>query len=171
MRSLELSLFADYFQIYIQDESASGDLSESWNDEATARLLAVAPGAIGIGTVRNMDVPVVVEIHDQEPANGLSDCDHVVEAELKVSSGRIVAAGCTDYFPDARRVELSPGNYRVRVSYGALGSVSEDGLSGEDHYRVQLWLGPPTPVRVLKQRSAFACPGRHLIPVSRLSWR
>jgi hypothetical protein len=152
MRSLELSLFADYFQFYIQDESATGDLSEHWNEEATARLLAVAPGTIGIGTVRNMDVSAVVEIHDQEPAHDLSEWDHVVEAELNISSGRIVIAGCTDYFPDARRIEVSPGGYRSRVSYGALDSVSEDGLSGEDRYRVQLWFGPPTPVRVLKQR-------------------
>src|SRR5262249_1942897 len=152
MPSLELSLFADYFQIYVQDECANGDLSESWNEEATARLLAVAPGMIGISTVRNMDVPVVLEIHDQEPADDAADWDHVVETELKVPSGRIVVAGCTDYFPDAKRVEVSPGNYRARVSYGALGSVSDDGLSGEDRYRVQLWLVPPTPVRVLKQR-------------------
>ena len=153
MRSLELSLFADYFQFYIQDEAANGDLSESWNEEATARLLAVAPGTIGIGTVRNMNVPVAVEVHDREPNDDSSEWDHVVEAELNVASGRIVVAGCTDYFPDAKRVEVSPGSYRARVSYGALDSLSEDGLSGEDRYRVQLWLGPPMPLRVLKQRS------------------
>lgn len=153
MRSVELSLFADYFQFYIQDEAADGDLSESWNEQATARLLAVAPGTIGIGTVRNMDVPVAVEVHEREPNDDSSKWDHVVEAELNVASGRIVVAGCTDYFPDAKRVDVSPGSYRARVSYGALNSLSEDGLSGEDRYRVQLWLGPPTPVRVLKHRS------------------
>jgi hypothetical protein len=154
MRSLELSLFADYFQFYIQDEAANGDLSESWNEEATARLLAVAPGTIGIGTVRDMDVPVAVEIHEQEPNDDRSDWDHVVEAELNVTSGRIVLAGCTDYFPDAKRVQVQVGSYRARVSYGKLQTLSEDGVSGEDHYRVQLWLGPPMPVRVVKQRQA-----------------
>jgi hypothetical protein len=154
MKSLELSLFADYFQFYIQDEAATGDLSESWNEEATARLLAEAPGVIGIGTARNMDVPVAVEIHDQEPDDDSSAWDHVVEAQLNLASGRIVVAGCTDYFPDAKRVEVPVGSYRARVSYGALKTLSEDGLSGEDHYRVQLWLAPPMPVRVLKQRQA-----------------
>jgi hypothetical protein len=153
MRSLELSLLADYFQVYIQDESASGALSESWTEEATARLLALAPGAIGIGTVRNMHVPVAVEIHDQEPDDDSSEWDHVVEAELNVVSGRIVVAGCTNYFPEAKRVEVSAGAYRARVSYGGLDTLSEDGLSGEDN-RVQLWLAPPSPIRVLKQRSA-----------------
>jgi hypothetical protein len=153
MNSLKLSLFADYSQFYIQDEAATGDLSESWGEEATARLLAEAPGAIGIGTARNMDVPVAVEIHDKEPDDDSSAWDHVIEAQLDVASGRIVVAGRTDYFPDAKCVNIPPGTYRARVSYGALGSVSEDGLTGDDHYRVQLWLGPPTPVRVLKQRA------------------
>src|SRR5262245_38672877 len=68
IKSAELSLFADYFQFYIQDEAVVGDLSQSWGEEATSRLLAIAPGTIGIGTVRNMDVPVVIEIHDQARA-------------------------------------------------------------------------------------------------------
>lgn len=153
MQSLQLSLMADYFQFYIQDESAKGDLSESWNEEATARLLATAPGAIGIGTVRNMIVPVVVEIRDHEPDDDSSEWDHVVEAQLDVASGRVVVAGCTDYFPDAARAEARPGCYRARVSYGALNTLSEDELSGNDHYRVQLWPALPTTVRILKRRS------------------
>jgi hypothetical protein len=152
IKSLELSLFADYFQFYIQDEAAAGDLSQSWSQEAVDRLLAIAPGTIGIGTVRNMDVPVAIEIHDQEPDDDSSEWDYVVEAALNVASGRIVAAGCTDYFPDALRVEVPSGSYRVRVSYGGLDSISKDGLSGQDHYRVQLWLAPSTAVHVLKQR-------------------
>ena len=153
MKSHELSLFADYFQFYIQDEAAAGGLSNSWNEEATARLLAIAPGTIGIGTVRKMNVPVVVEIRDQEPRDDFSDWDHAVEASLDVASGRLVIAGRTDYFPDAMRVEVRPGCYRARVSYGALDTLSEDRLSGDDHYRVQLWPGLPTAVHVLKQRS------------------
>jgi hypothetical protein len=151
-KSLELTLFADYFQFYIQDEAVTGDLSQSWNQEATDRLLAIAPGTIGIGTVRDMDVPVTIEIHDGEPGDDSSRWDHVTEASLVVVSERVVVAGCTDYFPDAARIEVTPGSYRARVSYGALNKLSADGLSGEDHYRVQLWLAPTTEVRVRKQR-------------------
>jgi hypothetical protein len=61
MRSFALKLLADYHQFYIQDEAADGDLSDSWDDAATARLLAIAPGTIGIGTVRNAEVPVTIE--------------------------------------------------------------------------------------------------------------
>jgi hypothetical protein len=155
MRSFNFSLFADYFQLYLQDEAASGDLSQSWDEEATERLLAIAPGTIGVGTVRNMFVPVLLEIHDQEPNNDFRAWDHVVECSLDVSSGRVVIAGCTDYFPDAARIETPPGHYRARVSYGALDTLSEseDGLNGDDRYRLQLWLAAPMAPRVVKQRS------------------
>ena len=124
MKSFELTLFADYFQFYIQDEAANGDLSDAWNKETTERLLALAPGTVGIGTVRNMDVPVTVEILEHAPDDDSSEWDHVVEASLDVESGRIVIAGCTDYVPDAKRIEVAPGSYRVRVSYGALDTLS-----------------------------------------------
>ena len=153
VKSRELFLFADYFQFYIQDEAATGDLSNSWNEEATARMLAVAPGAIGIATARNMHVPVALEIHDQDSGDDISAWDHVVEASLHVTSGRIVIAGCTDYFSDAVRVEVPSGSHRVRVFYGLLDTLSEDGLSGDDHYKVQLWPGLPTAARILKHRA------------------
>ena len=152
MKSFKLSLFADYFQFYIQDETVTGDLSDAWNEEAVDRLLAIAPGTIGIGTVRNMDVPVVVEIRDREPDDDSSEWDHVVEASLEVTSGRTVIAGCIDYFPDAMRIPIPPAVYRIRVSYGGLDTLSDDGLEGDDHYRLQLWPATSIAVCVLKQR-------------------
>jgi hypothetical protein len=98
-----------------------------------------------------MDVPVRVEIHEQEPDGEFSEWDHIVEADLDVASGRIVVAGCTDDFAKAMRIEIPSGDYRARVSYGALDTLSEDGLSGSDRYRVQLWLAPSIGVRILKR--------------------
>jgi hypothetical protein len=66
-RAQRFDLLADYFQLYLQDEGATGDLSNSWGPEAVERLLAMAPGMIGVGTVRNMTVPVEMEIAGQEP--------------------------------------------------------------------------------------------------------
>ena len=146
-------LFADYFQFYLQDESAAGDLSESWTNEAVARLLAVAPGTIGVGTVRNMFVPVTLEIVDRAPVIDLSRWDHVVECDIDVPSGRLVIAGCTDYFPDAARVAVHPGHYRVRIGYGRLDDLSEDGLEGGDHYDLVLWKSEPMGLEILKQHA------------------
>jgi len=154
MNSTRLNLFADYFQFYLQDESAEGDLSDSWTDEATDRLLAVAPGTVGVGTVRNMEVPVRVDVLEGEPPLDAEAWDHMTECSIQIDSGRLVVAGCTDYFPEAVRIPLAPGTYAVRVSYGGLASLSADGLDGDDHYRVQLWPGVPTAARVLKQRAA-----------------
>jgi hypothetical protein len=153
MPHYDLKVFADYYQFYIQDEPADGDLSECWSDEAVARLLAIAPGVVGIGTVRNTTVPVTLELLESEPSANLADYDHVVECSLSVQSGRIVVAGCTDYFPDAVRIDAPPGMYRVRISYSGLASVSPDGLDGDDRYRLELWQAPAIGPTVLKQRA------------------
>lgn len=152
MQRLEYKLVADYYQFYLQDESAKGDLSASWTQEAVDRLLAVAPGTIGVGTVRNMTVPVLVEVADMEPDEDSTGWDQVNECSLEVQSGRIGVAGCTDYFPDAARIEVSPGSYRARLYYGSLDALSDDGLDGDDHYKIVLWRAAPAPLRVLKQR-------------------
>ena len=154
MKSHRFELLADYSQFYLQDdEQQLGNLSEAWTEEAVDRLLAVAPGVVGIGTVRSMRVAATVEVHETEPEADLQAWDHIAECDLEVKTGRIVVAGCTDYFPDAARIAVRPGLYRARASYGGLGSVSEDGLEGDDHYRVQLWPAPtPGGVRLIKRR-------------------
>ena len=150
MLSRAYELFADYHQFYLQDEDADGDLSDAWTDEAVANLMAVVEGAVGVGTVRNMDVPVDLEVHANEPELDAAEWDRVNECSLSVHSGKLVIAGCTDYFPDAERIDLEPGMYRLRISYGQLKSVSVDGLHGSDHYRVQLWLGSEIIPTVIK---------------------
>ena len=60
-------LFADYFQFYLQDEGAESDNGNSWTDEAVEQLLDVSPGIINVGTVRNMDVSVSVEVLEAAP--------------------------------------------------------------------------------------------------------
>jgi hypothetical protein len=147
------NLFADYFQFYLQDEATAGDLSDSWTDEAVARLLAVAPGTVGVGTVRNMEVPVTLEILASEPPVNVMDYDHIVEGSLAVAGKNLVIAGCTDYFPDAARIQVDPGTYRIRVCFSGLDSLSEDGLDGEDRYHLQLWPAPLADVAVVKQRA------------------
>jgi hypothetical protein len=145
-----LELFADYLQ---DDDQELGSLSDAWTQEAVDRLLATGQGVVGIGTVRNMIVPVEVEIHDREPADDSDDWDQIVECALEITTGRIVVAGCTDYFPDAARIEVAPAIYAVRASYGNLDALSEDGLEGDDRYRIQLWAtSNPIPTQVRKRR-------------------
>ena len=142
MAKHSFELFADYFQFYLADEKWHGDLSDAWTDDAVAQLLAVAHGVVGVGTARNMDVPVEVEVVDHAPIDDLLGWDRVNECTLEVPSGQIVIAGCTDYWPDATRIPVTQGTYRARVYYGELDSVSEDGMDGADHYRIALWPAP-----------------------------
>jgi hypothetical protein len=155
MRRFDFQLLAAYQQFHLQDESANANLGESfWTDAAVGRLLAVAPGAIGVSTARDSFVPVGVEVHDTEPEPDLEPWDHVTECSLEIPTGRVVIMGCTEAFPEAARIEVPPAVYRARISYGALDTVSENRREGDDRYLVQLWRAPAIEPRVLKQRDA-----------------
>ena len=147
----EFELFADYHQFYLQDEEAEGDLSDNWTEQAVESLLALAPGTTGVGTVRNMIVPVTIEVHDGEPEKDFALWEQINEWSIDVPSSKIVVAGCTDYFPDAARISVEPGTYRARVFYGDLDTLSEDGLDGDDKYKVALWRGERIEPKVIKQ--------------------
>lgn len=151
-QSYSYDLFADYFQFYLQDETAEGNLGDSWTDDAVKRLLALAPGTIGVGTARNMTVPVVVEVCDQEPSDDIDEWDQINECSIEITSGKIVVSGCSDYFPDAARITVPRGTYRARIYYGKLDTLRGNGLEGDDHYRVTLWKASLAPLKVIKQR-------------------
>ncbi|GGH83096.1 hypothetical protein HNQ91_005974 [Filimonas zeae] len=106
INEIKLDIFADYFQLYLKDENAEGDLSKMWTQEAIERLLAITDGTIGVGTVRNMDVPVIIKIFTTEPpllADGEDVIAQINECDIEVSSGKIVIAGCTDLFARCRK--------------------------------------------------------------------
>ena len=145
------SLFADYFQFYIQDESVGGSLADAWNEDAFNRMLAIAPGIVAVGTLRNTNVPVSIEILDSSPHLDLDDWDHLVECAILIKNNSIVVAGCTDYVPEAARIDIAPGTYRVRVGYAGLTTESADILTGNDRYVLQLWQAAAIEPRVLKQ--------------------
>ncbi len=152
-RTFKYDIFADYHQFYLQDDDQSfGDLSQAWTDEATDRLLAVAPHVIGVGTVRNMTVPVSVVVHESQPGIDQDEWDHITMASLRVDSGRIVVAGCTDYYPDAARIEVRPGIYEAIICYANLASLSADALEGKDYYHVHLFPGHEIQATTIKKR-------------------
>lgn len=150
MKSHSFELFADYFQFYIQDEYVSGIDGDSWGPEASDRMLALAPGAIAVSTIRNVTVPVTVEILETEPSLDLENWDHVTECSLTTLSGSLVVAGCTDLFTEAPRIAVTPGTYCARISGGGFDSVEKHWEDGEDRYRVQLWPGLAIEPKVLK---------------------
>jgi len=158
-KEIKTALFADYFQFYIQDEKVDGNLSDSWTQEAVDRLLAAGPGTIRIGTVRNMDVPVTIKLFDQEPelVKELEGVAQINECDITTPSGKLVVAGCTDYLPDAKRIDVSKGIYRARIYYGNMDKISEDGLDGDDYYEIHLWpTKEETDIKVVRSKNASA---------------
>jgi len=148
-----LEIFADYFQFYLQDECSSGDLSAAWDQQSVDRKLAVSSGVVGIRTVRNVTVPVELEILESEPLPGRDGFDHVVQGTLVLQSSRLIVAGWADDLADAPRFDVAPDIYRVMLSASGLTTLSPDGLEGEDRYLVQLWPASPIDPFVLKQHA------------------
>ncbi|MEK6482553.1 hypothetical protein WJR50_33805 [Catalinimonas sp. 4WD22] len=153
-----LELFADYFQIYLQDEDAEGDLSNGWTASDVDNLLALTDGTIGVGTARNMTVPVCIQIFNSAPdIEQISGIDQINECDIALNSGRLVVSGCTDYLPEALRINLEKGIYRARIYYLNLDTLREDGLEGDDSYIIQLWKVSETKgLKIIRKRKASA---------------
>lgn len=138
-RVVETELFADYFQFYLQDDDHSKEnLEDCWDEMAINRLLAIDRFVAGLGTVRNMNVPVRITFMPDSLNIDFDKYDLVNRCGLEIETGRIVVAGCTDYFADALRIEVPIGYYEMQIGYGNLDSLSADGLDGDDFYDIYI---------------------------------
>ena len=149
MQKQSFELFADYFQFYLWDEERAPEAPTDYTDEDVARRLKAAPHVVVVQPVRNMTVPVTVEIHEEEPPFAVEAWDHIAECSLDLPSGKLQVYECTG--GSAAQFAVAPGSYRLRAFYGALGSLDASGLEGDDYYTVVLWPAPMAGVRVIKQ--------------------
>jgi len=154
--SFKFEIFADYFQFLLMDESSQDDYSEVWNDEAVERMLAAGSTSVSLGTLRNVTVPVSVNICVAEPTVNLGNFDHAVSASLSVPSARLVVMGCTDYLPKAPRIELPAGTYQLLYLASGLGSITYESDPADDQYCVHLWPGASRGPALLKHWRASA---------------
>src|SRR5262245_9943626 len=150
------TIFADYFQFFLEDESMRRPVEIDWNSQSVSDLLVAGQRFIAISTVRNMRVPVIIEVYNSRPSPNFDQvifqqADHVVEASIEIISGNLVILGTTDYYPDAPRISVAPDTYQARVYYVGLNTLSEDGLEGNDSYRIVLFPGNQIAVKVLKR--------------------
>ena len=147
-----LTIWAEYHQIFVRDEEAEEDIPDEWGKQLVEDMIAVAPGIVGIGTARNTRVPVQIGVFSTQPDDDFTEWDQVVEATIEVPSGQLILAGPSDYLPDAQRLPVTSGVYRIRVYYSGLDTLSDDGLKGNDRYQIFLWADEESPLKILKRR-------------------
>jgi hypothetical protein len=148
--SHRFTIFADHFQFVLMDESSKDDFSSIWTDESLRQMLAVGKMAVCPGTLRNVEVEVEVRIEDREPTIDLSVFDHIAEASLDVPSGKLAVMGSTGYLPDAPRIEVAPGTYRVLSLASGVETIKTEWEPAEDKYIVYLWPGAHQKPRLVK---------------------
>ncbi|WP_328965545.1 hypothetical protein [Streptomyces virginiae] len=152
-----LELFADYFQIHILDEDSDSDFSDVWTEQTVLDGLGVTEGGLAIGTDVNFTVAVAVHLLTDQPSDDSDDFDHVVEASLNVSSGRLVVLGCTDDFDAAARFDMPAGWTRIRASRRGLAAAAFPDLDCEDEpedteeVRLQAWPAPYSEPHITKR--------------------
>ena len=144
------SLLADYHQIYLADARDEAVTSTDWTSESLTVRLISNENTLTFSTARNMTVPVRVELHERQPEIDAGKADHVVIGSF-CSSGRIVIAGLTDYWPTAPRASVPAGRLCVMVVSSGLGTLSANHLEGEDRYDVHLWPCDREGTTVLRQ--------------------
>jgi hypothetical protein len=144
--TVETEIYASHHQFYVADPDGE-QTAELWDGGGLERHLGVAEGCVAVGTVGACDVPVRIELWDEEAPLDLDDWDHVVEATLEVRLGK-VALGWVGGQAELEPLDVPPGTYRLRSSAAGLDGADE--MDGGDSYRVQLWLAPSGEPEVIK---------------------
>jgi hypothetical protein len=108
-------VFADYFQFYLQDEGERPEAPADYTDEDIRGRIKAEAFVLVIQPVRNMTVPVEVEVADASPALAPENWDHIAEASIELPSGRLEIQECTGESIDV--LPVPPGTYqRERIS-------------------------------------------------------
>ncbi|MEV0070929.1 hypothetical protein [Amycolatopsis sp. NPDC050768] len=155
---VELDVFADYGSFLVQDDTASPDTTRAFITDLMNNLVAATDGAIGVGTARRRTLPVILDVRTTPPDDNLDGWDHVTEAGLRITSGRIVVSKL-DYRPTTPRTAVPPGNYTAHTYATGFDTISDDRIHGDDTYHVVLWPGPRAEPHVLKRYPHLPIPG------------
>ena len=142
-------IFADYHQFYVWDSGVGPSAPEDYTDDDVRSRVKVAPNVVVVQPVRDVTVPVDLEIHDTDPGFEKARWDHIAECSLDLPTGRLQVDECTGSV--RLDLEVSPGTYVVRVLFSGLDTLSGDGLEGSDRYRIDLWPGSTRELKVIKQ--------------------
>ncbi|MDJ1502806.1 hypothetical protein [Xanthocytophaga agilis] len=134
-----LTIFADYFQIEIEDSNSIASHMPKFDKEEMTSLLSVGKGVLNVFTVRNMNVPLKIAVLAIKPDIDIKEYDQVVEASITISSGILSIYNAMEYPDNLLEFRIPAGIYQALIGYQGLDTISEDGLEGNDAYTVFLW--------------------------------
>jgi hypothetical protein len=160
-------VFADYAQFCIRDADAHDAAMRAgaaidpnrapggWTKDASRlHRIGLEPHSISVGTARIDVVEILLRTHETPP-HLLPHAEHVVEADLDVTTGRVCIVGCLEAPTPEQEMSLAPGCYRVRVSYlpSAAAADADPDVVGEHFlYLIDLWAAAdPAALTVIKQ--------------------
>jgi hypothetical protein len=137
----QFEVFADFHQFVVYDAACPywDDLPSKWTDETVAAMFVQGEGYLAVATARDVSVPVEIRVSTSQPQTEPGAWDRIVEATLSVPSGELVVTGVMSEADLVGRMSVQPAEYRVRILYGDLDTISKDGVDGDDHYVVELW--------------------------------
>jgi hypothetical protein len=137
-RVLQLKVYADYYQFYVQDAASTCDTSVIWDQPgSTEQGTVVGNGLIGVATKRYETVPVRIEMHRRDPGFSWAGVDRVSECGIVITT--TLGVGMPISLKPLHRVDfVTPGTYHVRTLATGFDTVVSD-WEGADRYIVQLW--------------------------------
>jgi hypothetical protein len=137
MKTHQLKFSSEYYQFYILDSQSEGktDAPDFWNDEAGERKLAIGEGILGVTIATYGNVNAELKILDEKPIEN-KKASHIIEASLKVSSGKLQIRDCTGYDIQLE-IDVDKTDYRIRISSFNLETVVDD--EGNDYYEIEIW--------------------------------
>jgi hypothetical protein len=147
VRVVETEVYADHSQFYVVDAGSDPGWESMWDGKGLERRLHVGRGIVAVATVGHCDVPIRLEVWEQEPPLALAESDHVVDGSLELGSGRL---GLAEVGGPAggEPIDVEAGSYRLRASWAGLDGADE--MDGGDRYLIQIWRAPAMEPEVRK---------------------
>jgi hypothetical protein len=95
----------------------------------------------------------MVELHalDGAPEVQLDDFDHVVEGSFTSPTGQIAVMGCTDFLPDAPRLEIQPGSHQFMYLVSGARTIQTEWEPADDLYSLYIWPAERRALHLMKQ--------------------
>lgn len=87
MHRAELLVFADFHQFYLMDGGVAPEAPIEWSDQDINLRVKVASNVVVVCPVRNMSVPVTIEVCSAEPSVNLDEFDQVVRCSINLPTG------------------------------------------------------------------------------------